>query len=278
MRRGRVPALVGFGGLVALLAMAGPAWACLNTVSPQLGMLQPSQAQPGAQVVAGGEHWSTGSPVELHWQSAAGAPLGAATPDATGAFSQPIVVPSGAAPTTYYVVAVQGQAVAPSVLQVVAPGAVPAPANGSGTQPGRPGGASPAAVSGGVPSSASVTGSQPAGAAPQMAATSPASTALPQGAAPVAGTQPRAASGGRLSASAPSTTPRPLTRQGIGDLWSGFAHGGTPAPGLLNVPPSSPVSVPTVEVVGVLAALAAMGGGFGIAELRRAKATVKAGR
>lgn len=302
MRRARVPVEAGFGGLAALVALAGPAWACLATISPVLESLQPSQVQAGAQVVVTGEHWSPASAVQLHWQSAAGVPLGSAIPDAAGAISQPIVVPTDAGAATYYVVAVQGSAVEPSVLQVVAPGAVqpspvpsgeptpvnaqPLPVQPSPVPPGKstPVNAQPAAPTGGAsvlkatPAQPAALGGGSSSAVAQAAPPSSGSPASQRGPASPAGAQSGPVAPGQAAAGAPSAVPRPLTRQGIGDLWSGFAHGDTPSVGLLNIPGSSSVRFPAVEVAGVLAALAAMAGGFGIAELRRARAYARAGR
>lgn len=108
------------GGGAAMLCAASVAWAC--TYQPHIFGLTADAGRPGSVVTVSGQALSGQGQVELHWNSATGQLLAAASPDASGNYSVPITIPADATPSVYYVVAVsQGTGIARSAFEVTAP-------------------------------------------------------------------------------------------------------------------------------------------------------------
>lgn len=127
------------GGGAAVLCAASVAWAC--TFQPHIVGMTSESGLPGSAVTVSGVAAASQSRVELHWNGAAGPLLGAASPDASGAYSIGVTIPANATPDVYYIVAVAANTdVARSAFEVTSATAPTAGSTGNTAQQSQPDG------------------------------------------------------------------------------------------------------------------------------------------
>ncbi|MFN2568593.1 MAG: hypothetical protein ABR564_03205 [Candidatus Dormibacteria bacterium] len=299
MGRHRVLTATGAGiGLVSL-AGASLAWACSSLAPSAYVSVNPGEAPPQtpSQVQVTTHYMSEmkgGTSASIIWADANNTYLRTLAPAPTTDSTTTVTVPA-AAPGYYYINVYEGSFRAtPATFTLPAPPGQPMPpkpANYGSPDTtvyglgGRPAGSAPSTTNNVAAPAPRAQAQVPAQAQPQQA---PGRTAV--NAAPAGSTiAPKAAIFGTATAAAPesATSANPIpgapqqpaaggnvpASQVLGDLWGGFAKGKTnsQAPSLITTSDSGPGVGLTV---GLLAAgLVALFAGFGIAEVRRTRAT-----
>jgi len=115
---GRNAAVVIFGAVAMLLAVATLAWAC--TPRQNITHVTPIAGEARSQVKIEGDGLTQGQPVSITWNSAAGPKLAQTSADASGSFSVTATIPD-TQPGVYFLLATTGDnqaTVARSVFEV----------------------------------------------------------------------------------------------------------------------------------------------------------------
>ena len=277
--------VVVFAACALIIGSAGLAWACVVTGTTTSLRWSATSARPGELVSVHGEQWRTG--VGQVVISLAGSVQQSAGVSSDGSFNASFRVPASLVPGDYRLSGSQaGTGEAGENFRVLnpdgsSPGPIVIPPQVGGTNPSSPGRPSTVVIPGApVAAPAATPAVRPSVSAPTAGVVS----VVP---APVAtegpGTASRPASVGL--ATSPATTGSavqpgaPAARSAIGDLWSGFGSGSTQqVPGLVNLPSRSGPSPVALGIGFLTLGMAALFGGFGVAELRRRRATVPTGR
>lgn len=119
MRTRRVGYSVVGSGVAVLAGWASVAFAC--SPLPQVYSVLPEAATPGDTVVVRGQAVKSSAPVKIRWNGVNGPILAAATPDARGAFSAPVVVPDVAPGIYSLTLQTQDAGVNRTTFEVTAP-------------------------------------------------------------------------------------------------------------------------------------------------------------
>ncbi len=304
--RARRIVVVCAGGIAVFLGMASAGWACyVAGTSPYVAM-EPHNAPAGARVSVTGGNWvANADAVQIRWDSANGPLKAQAQPNPAnqGSFSVVVTVPEDS-PGPHMIYAVQpGSETQATVVQITAPAqATVAVDPGVGTRPSNtavstnggaartPAPVAPAAVvqpSANTAVAAIVFPDSAASASGAVAGQAPARASAASTGAQRSAQNTRAAQSNAL-AGAPAADDRqratepvggvPSARSASGDVWSGLANGSDRARGLADLPgATASAQGANSALVGVgllVAGMAALLGGFGVAEVRRRKVAV----
>jgi len=119
MSLGKRTSLIGASSLVALLAVAGFAWAC--TVQARILAISSPSGPPGFQATIRGEGLAAGAQVKVVWNGTEGPQLAQALADDSGNFTAEVHIPQ-VSPGVYYLVAkAENAGLARVPFEVIAP-------------------------------------------------------------------------------------------------------------------------------------------------------------